>query len=85
MGGDMVASTWPKHAPGKFAICRLAMSVPQQPQQQQVILQQAAEPSLMSKCACAAKKADAVTMGAMMGSLVGLTIGFIGGGFQILR
>lgn len=27
----------------------------------------------------------AVGMGAVMGSLVGVTIGFIGGGFQILR
>lgn len=27
----------------------------------------------------------AVSMGAVMGSLVGATIGFIGGGFQILR
>ncbi|KAL4399104.1 subunit of TIM23 translocase complex [Malassezia pachydermatis] len=48
------------------------MSAPQQ----QVYIQQAPpQQSVLSK----------LGMGAVMGSLVGLTIGFIGGGFQILR
>ncbi|SHO79186.1 Similar to S.cerevisiae protein MGR2 (Subunit of the TIM23 translocase complex) [Malassezia sympodialis ATCC 42132] len=43
---------------------------------QQIYVQQAVpQQSVMSK----------LGMGAVMGSLVGLTIGFIGGGFQILR
>ncbi|AXA50412.1 mitochondrial genome maintenance protein MGR2 [Malassezia restricta] len=42
----------------------------------QVIVQQTPQqPSMLSK----------MSMGAVMGSLVGATIGFIGGGFQILR
>ncbi|WFD27794.1 hypothetical protein MNAN1_002799 [Malassezia nana] len=49
----------------------MSATTPQQVYVQQVTPQQ----SVMSK----------LGMGAVMGSLVGLTIGFIGGGFQILR
>lgn len=75
------AYTGRRPAPPPSLSFLVKMSAPQQ----QVYIQQAPpQQSVLSKRTYNIHS-HLVGMGAVMGSLVGLTIGFIGGGFQILR